>query len=164
VSRGLEQSMYGTALLAFTGPHLDEQTLCYVTARKAGREAYDDLLARARRGQVAAIDALGVIGGPEAAAVLTKQLEADDGTIIFRGAKALARIGGSESFETLLRASESKVRVRRHAAVLFLGHIGGLQADLCLREILAKDTDRLVRAAAADALEQIGLKDSQKLV
>src|SRR6185369_10752917 len=30
ISRGLEQIMYGKDLLAFTRPHLDEQTLCYV--------------------------------------------------------------------------------------------------------------------------------------
>jgi hypothetical protein len=164
LSRGLELSMYGNALLAFTRSYLNEQTLCYVTARKAGREAHDELLAWAGRGSVAAIDALGVIGGPQAAGALIKQMDSDDATIVFRSAKALARIGGSESLDALLNASENKGRVRRHAAVLFLGQIGGPKADARLRDILAKDTDRLIRAAASEGLEQIGMKDSQPLV
>src|SRR5262249_32315824 len=38
MSRGLEKSLYGNALLTFTQPHLKEQPVCYVTTRKAGRE------------------------------------------------------------------------------------------------------------------------------
>lgn len=164
-ARGLEQSMYGNALLAFTKPYLGEQTLCYITARKAGREAHDDLLAFAARGNLAAIDALGVIGGSEAVATLRTQLaKDDDATAIFRSAKALARIGSSEALEALLAASESNERVRRHAAALFLGQLGGLKANARLREMFDKDADRLVRAAAADGLEQIGVKDSQAVV
>jgi hypothetical protein len=165
LSRGLERSFYGNAILAFTRPYLDEQTLCYVTARKAGREAHDELLAWAGRGKIAALDALGVIGGPEAVALLRAQMaKEDDATAIFRSAKALARIGSSEALDALLAATESKVRVRRHAATLFLGQIGGAQASARLRELLEKDIDRLIRAAAADGLEQIGGKDSQALV
>lgn len=154
MSRGLEQSHYGNALLAFTKPYLNEQTLCYVTARKAGYEAQADLLALAGRGNVAAVDALGVIGGREAAAVLREQLAREDATILFRSAKALARIGSSEALDALLAAAESNGRVRRHAAALGLGQIGGPKAAVRLQELL-KDSDRLIRAAAADGLEQI---------
>lgn len=164
MSRGLEQSMYGNALLAFTRSHLNEQTLCYVTARKAGREAHDDLFAWAGRGNVAAIDALGVIGGSDAVASLSQQMETDDATVIFRSAKALARIGSTEALDALLTASESKVRVRRHAASLFLGQIGGPKAIARLQELLDKDADRLVRAAGADGLDQIGARESQAVV
>lgn len=165
LSRGLEQGLYGNALLAFTRPYLNEQTICYVTARKAGREAHDDLLAWASRGNVAAIDALGVIGGSEAVATLRARLEKDDdATVIFRSAKALARIGSSEALDALLTATESQARVRRHAATLFLGQIGGPKAVARLRELLEKDTDRIVLAAAADGLEQIGTKDSRAIV
>lgn len=158
MSRGLEQSFYGNALFAFMRPYLSEQTLCYVTARKAGYEAHDDLLALAGRGSVAAIDALGVIGGLEAAAVLRAQMaKDDDATVIFRSAKALARIGSSEALDALLAASESNVRVRRHVAALCLGQIGGPQAGSRLQELL-KDSDRLICAAAADGLEQIDAK------
>ncbi|MSQ96861.1 MAG: HEAT repeat domain-containing protein [Gemmataceae bacterium] len=162
VSRGLEQGLYGNALLTFTRPYLNEQTICYVTARKAGREARDELLAWAGRGNGAAIDALGVIGGSEAAAALRTQMEKDDdATLIFRSAKALARVGSTEALDALLAATENEVRVRRHAATLFLGQIGGPKAIVRLRELLDKDADRLVRAAATDGLEQIGAKDDQ---
>jgi HEAT repeat protein len=162
MARGLEQGLYGNALLAFTRPYLNEQTICYVTARKAGREAHDDLLGWADRGNVAAIDALGVIGGSESAATLRKQMDKDaDATVIFRSAKALARIGNTEALDALVTATESKVRVRRHAAALSLGQIGGPKTIARLRELLDKDADRLVRAAAADGLEQVGAKDAQ---
>ena len=167
ISRGLEKGLYGNALLAFTQPYLNEQTICYVTARKSGREAHDDLLAWAGRGNIAAADALGVVGGAEAVATLRTQLEkdaADSDTRIFRSARALARIGSNEALETLLAATESKVRARRHAAALSLGEIGGPKATVRLRELLEKDADRLVRAAAADGLEQIGVKESQDVV
>jgi hypothetical protein len=165
LSRGLEKGLYGKAFLAFTGPYLNEQTICYVTARKAGREAHDDLLAWAGRGNIPALDALGIIGGPEATAALRTQLQKDDGsTRIFRSAKGLARIGSSEALDALLAASESKVRVRRHAAALSLGQIGGPKAAARLHDLVTKDTDRLVRAAAADGLEQIGDKASQAAV
>lgn len=161
LSRGLEQSYYGNALLAFTGSHVNDQTICYVTARKAGREAYADLIAWAGRGNVAAVDALGVIGGSEAVTTLHTQLKSDDATLIFRSSKALARAGGKEALDALLEASKSETRVRRHAAVLFLGQIGGPQATARLSELLDGDEDRLIRAAVADGLEQIGVKDSQ---
>ena len=56
------------------------------------------------------------------------------------------------------------MRVGRHAATLFLGQIGGPKTTARLRELLDKDDDRLVRAAAADGLEQIGGKESQAIV
>ncbi len=165
MSRGLEKGLYGNALLTFTRPYLNEQTVCYVSARKAGREAHDDLLAWAGRGEIAAVDALGVIGGLEVVATLRIQLEKgapDADTRIFRSAKALARIGSHEALSALLGATESKGRVRRHAAALALGQIGGPKAMARLRELLEKDGDRLVRAAAADGLEQIGARESQE--
>ena len=165
--RGLEQSHYGERLLALTNSYLDEPTVCYVTARKAGREALDDLRAWAGRGNGAAIDALGVVGGEQASASLRAQLEKEtpgSGTLAFRSAKALGRIGSSESLVALLAASASPDRFRRHAGALFLGQIGGPQAISRLRELLEKETDRLVRAAAVDALEQIGDKVSAEAV
>src|SRR5262249_36078233 len=42
--RGLEESYFGDDLVALTGPYLADQTVCYVTTRKAGREALDLVL------------------------------------------------------------------------------------------------------------------------
>ncbi len=96
IVRGLEESYCGADLVALTGPYLDEQTVCYVTTRKAGRQALDLLLPLAEKGNVAAIDALGVIGGPKAVAALRRTLNKDEprsATLAFRSAKALARAG-----------------------------------------------------------------------
>jgi HEAT repeat protein len=174
IVRGLEESYYGGELVALTGPYLAEPTVCYVTCRKGGREAIDMLLPLAEKGNlapsdgytqanVAAIDALGVIGGSRAIAVLRKTLEKDEkqsATTAFRSAKALGRIGTAEALEVLLSAADSPALLRRHAAVLFLGRIGGPKAEAKLRDILGKDGPRLVKAAAADGLEQIGTKDA----
>lgn len=158
--RGLEQGLYGDGLLAFTRPYLAEQTTCYVTARKAGREAIVDLLALAAKGNYAAIDAVGVVGGPKAVPVLAALLRNDgpeSATIAFRAARALGNVGTAAARDALLDATTSADRLRRHAAVLSLGRIGGPKATDRLAEILSNDADRLVRAAAADALEQAGV-------
>ena len=76
--RGLEESYWGADLVALTGPYLAEPTVCYVTARKAGREALDLLPPLAEKGNLAAIDALGVVGGPDAVKALAKALERKD--------------------------------------------------------------------------------------
>ena len=161
--QGLEQGLSGNALLAFTRPYLQEQTLCYVTTRKAGREATDDLLALAGRGHFHALDALGAVGGPNAVAELRVQFFKDgpeSGTRAFRSAKALGQIGSAGALDALLTSTKSPVRFRRHAATLFLGRIGGPRAVARLLELLDKDADRLVRAAAADGLEQVGTPEA----
>lgn len=172
--RGLEESFYGQALLDYTGPYLTEHTVCYVTTRKAGREALDLLLPLAEKGNigggdgwaqanVAAIDSLGMIGGPRSVEVLAKTLHKDEkqsATTAFRSAKALGRIGTADALDVLLAAADDKSLLRRHAAVLFIGRIGGPKAAAKLKEVVAKDPARLVRAAAADGLEQIGTKDA----
>jgi HEAT repeat protein len=157
--RGLEQTIYGEQLFAVLRPHLSEPTLCYVAARKAGREVHDDFLELAGKGNFAAIDALGVIGGPRAVAVLSSQLEREGdhaSTIHFRSAKALARCGTPDALAALLAATRSDDRLLRHAGALFAGQIGGPEAVKRLQALLTDDDDRMVRAAAADALEQIG--------
>jgi hypothetical protein len=172
--RGLEECYYGQALVDYTGPYLNEQTVCYVTTRKAGREALELLLPLAEKGNigggdgwaqanVAGIDALGVIGGPRSVEALAKTLHKDEkqsATTAFRSAKALGQIGTTDALEVLLAAADDKSLLRRHAAVLFIGQIGGPKAVTKLKEVVAKDSARLVRAAAADGLEQIGTKDA----
>lgn len=162
IVRGLEQRLFGTGLLGFTRPHLGEQTVCYVTARKAGRAAYDDMLnlaAKAEDRNSHLLDAVGAVGGTRAVVVLTERLnheEANSGTLAFRSAKALGQVGSAAALESLLAASRSDDRFRKHAAVLFLGRIGGPEAVKRLEQVLGEESDRFVRAAAADALEQIG--------
>lgn len=163
IVRGLEESFYGTDLIALTEPYLSDATVCYVTARKAGREALEPLLALAKKGNLAAIDSLGVIGGRKAVAALSQTLNQDEphsATLSFRSAKALGRIGTAEALEVLIAAADTKSLHRRHAALLFIGHIGGPRAQAKLIEIVKSDSPRLVKAAAADGLEQIGTKDA----
>ncbi len=174
IVRGLEETMCGDALLGMTRPFLGEQTVCYVTTRKAGRAALDDLLALAVRSGAKermgdddplyfTLDCLGVVGGRKAVTALGAKLNQDEpqcSTLAFRSAKALAAAGTSDAVQLLLAAAQSPDRLRRHAAVLFLGRIGGPDATRTLLKIIQHDDDRLVRAAAADALEQIGTKEA----
>jgi HEAT repeat protein len=167
IVRGLEESYCGADLVALTRPYIAGQVVCYVTTRKAGRQALDLLVPLAEKGNVAAIDALGVIGGPKAVAALRRAMEKDgphSATLAFRAAKALGQAGTAEALDALLAAADSKLLHRRHAAVLFLGRIGGPKAEEKLKEALEKDEARLVKAAAADGLEQIGTKDALKAV
>src|SRR5213076_1825736 len=48
----------------------------------------------------------------------------------------------------------------RHAAIMALGRIGGPKAETKLKAVLGREEPRLVRAAAADSLEQIGTKEA----
>src|SRR5262249_56721741 len=56
--RGLEESYSGDDLAALTGPYLADQSACYVTTRKEGRETLDLLLLPADKGNVAGTDSL----------------------------------------------------------------------------------------------------------
>src|SRR5262249_23735201 len=153
--RGLEESYCGADLAALTGPYLSDATVCYVTTRKAGRDALDHILPLARKGNLAAVDALGVIGGKEAVEVLRVSVgraEPPSATLAFRSAKALGRIGTADALDVLLAAADDKSLLRRHAAVLFLGQVGGPKAAAKLKEMLRKDPARLVQAAAAEGL------------
>jgi hypothetical protein len=164
--RGLEESFSGADLVALTRPYLADPTVCYVTTRKAGREALDLLLPLAEKGNTAAIDALGVIGGPKALQALRKVMAKDEShsaTIAFRAAKSLGRIGNADALDTLLAAAESKSLHRRHAAVLALGRIGGPKVEARLKDLLESEQPRVIRAAAADGLEQIGTKQALAL-
>jgi HEAT repeat protein len=163
--RGLEESYWGEELVALTGPHLGEQTVCLVTARKAGREALDLIVPLAEKGDRDAIDALAVIGGPKAVATLYKLLMKDEvqsATLAFRSAKALGHIGTADALDHLHATDADKSLHRRHAVVMALGRIGGIKAEVRLKQ-LAEDQNeaRLVRAAAADGLEQIGTKGAR---
>ena len=106
---------------------------------------------------------LSAVSGPKAVATLKAALNRDEPaehTLAFRSAKALGLAGGAEALQALLAASRSPVRVRRHAATLYLGRIGGPAAAARLKEILGSEKDRLVRAAAARALEETGGADA----
>src|SRR5262249_14508485 len=77
-----------------------------------------------------------------------------------RAARALGGAGGVRALEALIEAAHSTSLARRHAAVLFLAQIGGPKAEANLKDAIEKDPARLVRAAAADALKQVGTKDA----
>ncbi len=165
IVRGLEESYWGEELVALTGPYLGEQTVCLVTARKAGREALDLLVPLAEKGDRDAIDALAVIGGRKAVETLHKLLlkdEAQSATLAFRAAKALGHIGTADALDVLHATDADKSLHRRHAVAMALGRVGGIKAEARLKALAEDETEaRLVRAAAADGLEQIGTKDAR---
>ena len=131
-----------------------------MTARKAGREAAGDLLALAAKGNYAAIDAVGVVGGPKAVEVLKTLLNQDETELGHAGLPG--RQGGSGTsarrrrLEALLEATKSEAAARRHAAVPLPRPDRRAEGGGAADRGADKDPHRLVRAAAADALEQIG--------
>ncbi len=164
IVRGLEESYWGEELVTLTGPYLVEQTLCLVTARKAGREALELIIPLAEKGDRDAIDALAIIGGPKAVETLHKLLlkaEVQSASLTFRAAKALGHIGTADALDVLHATDADKSLHRRHAVALALGRVGGINAEARLKALSEDRTEaRLVRAAAADGLEQIGTKDA----
>jgi HEAT repeat protein len=117
----------------------------------ASIEALRDRHARLRE---AAIEALGGIGGPDAARALEQALADDRSAVRQAAAPALARAGGAGATTALRSALGHKDPATRRAVVAAFGTIPG--ADAALLAPAITDRERGVREAAATALASIG--------
>lgn len=103
-----------------------------------------------------AVRAIAVAGGEGAAASLLPSLEDANADVRASAAQALGRLGDAAAVEPLIaRLSDSVAEVRRQSllALAYLGDARGLQPA---RERAAEDDSRIVRAAAAYAVDLLG--------
>jgi HEAT repeat protein len=131
----------------------------YTAAYGAGIHAQDLLLARLETRGHWVCRALGHIGGPNATKTLIEQLRHKDPGVAVAAAKGLGDAAALAGVAPLITQLKDKDRLRRHWAVLGLMKIGGPDAARALLELLREEEtrkDRLVRIAAARALQEIG--------
>ena len=118
-----------------------------------------EALARSDRLQhvrIAAVEAIGTIGGDGAAAVLGALTEADDAVVANAAVRALGGVTGPMVLESLRQALAAADAERRLAAVEALARCGGEQAVELLRWTAAADAQPDVARAAMTGLHRIG--------
>lgn len=106
--------------------------------------------------RLAAVTALTIVGGDQAAAALTTVALSDaDSAVRQEAVYALGEIGGEGGFEVLKHALFDPDLSVREAAVDAFADIGGEKSALALAVVL-KDADASLRAEVVDALGEIG--------
>ncbi|MEN3333577.1 MAG: hypothetical protein V7641_2942 [Blastocatellia bacterium] len=141
----------------------------YFAARAIGQHGYseslDDLMRlaqtdTARQVRIAAVDALGQIGGPRAVAVLATLAEAMEPDLMSAALKALGQIGHPDALPPLLEALRSTDQARRLKALAALGERGGQGVAEMLQWVAAADQDAAMAQAAIDALARLATAEA----
>jgi HEAT repeat protein len=141
----------------------------YFAARSIGQHGYseslDDLMRlaqtdTARQVRIAAVDALGQIGGPRAVAVLAALVESPEADLMSAALKALGHIGHPDALPPLLEALRSADQARRLRGLAALGERGGEGVAETLQWVAAADTDAAVVQAAIDGLARMATADA----
>jgi HEAT repeat protein len=141
----------------------------YFAARAIGQQGYSESLDglmrlaqtdTARQVRIAAVDALGQIGGPRAVAVLASLVEAPEPDLMSAALKALGHIGHPDALPPLLEALRSTDQARRLKALAALGERGGEGVAETLQWIAAADKDAAVVQAAIDALARLATAEA----
>jgi len=141
----------------------------YFAARTIGQHGYSESLDaliglaeadRARQVRIAAVDALGQIGGPRAVAVLASLVEAVEPDLLSAALKALGRIGHPDALPPLLETLRSTDQTRRIKALQALGERGGEGVADTLQWTAAADADALVAQAAIEALARLATPEA----
>jgi len=105
---------------------------------------------------LAAVEALGRCGGPEAAEQLTPLVADADEEVAAAAIRGLVVTGDARVPSVLLTAVEHRSRTVRLAACTALGQVGGVEAVPALRAaVAAHPTDLGLRSAVADAVAAI---------
>jgi HEAT repeat protein len=137
----------------------------YFAASSLGRQADADAvplldaLARGDRLQhvrIAAVEAIGTIGGEKAAGVLGTLTESDDAVVANAAVRALGGVNAPLVLEPLRRALAAAGSERRMAAVEALARSGREEAVELLRWTSAADAEPEVARAAMAGLHRIG--------
>jgi HEAT repeat protein len=141
----------------------------YHAARSLGRleslEALDDLAALAQddpatQVRIAAVDALGSIGGRRAVAILAPIVESDDTDLARAALMALGAVGHPDALQPILTILRSEDPLRRREAVHAVGLRRDRDAINALQWTAATDTDSSVSKAAVGELARIAMPES----
>jgi len=134
-------------------------------ARHRRTDAFDALLQlvetdQASHVRIAAIDALGDIGGQRAIEILVPLVVSIDRDVNRAALNALGAIAHTEALAPLIAAARSQDSTRRISAAFALGSRGGPEAVETLQWVAAADTDDEVIQAAINALSKIGTQEA----
>ena len=141
----------------------------YFSARSVGRQGLPEatpILTRliqqdpAPQVRIAAIEALGRIGGVRAIAILAPLAEHDDLDLARAALTALGNIGHPQALGVLLSVIRSPDSLRREDAVRALGERGGSAALRELLRVADADQDHKVRRLATQSLAQLGTPEA----
>jgi HEAT repeat protein len=156
---------------------LDDPTswVRYFAARSIGQHGYTESLNAlvqlaqtdaARQVRIAAVDALGQIGGARAAAVLAGLAETTEMDLMSAAVDALGHIGHPDALPPLVEALRSTEQGRRIKAIAALGKRGGEGVAEMLQWVAAAaDGEQAVSQAAIEALARLATPEAiQSLV
>jgi HEAT repeat protein len=141
----------------------------YYGARSIGRHGYHDaieLLARlaqqdkAQQVRIAAMEALGRIGGARAVSILAPFIETRDRDLARAALKSLGMINHPDAMPPLLAALRSPNSLDRIDALNAIGERGGVGAEGALQWVAAVDSDPRVVKAAINSLEKLKTSES----
>jgi HEAT repeat protein len=141
----------------------------YFAARSLGRRKAvesTDALARLARDdksshvRIAAVEALGHVGGPEAARVVAPLVKSDEPDLVRTAVAALGRIQHPDAEPPLFEALGSPDADVRAEAAAALGARGGAESVERLRRVAATDAEPSVVEAALGALGRAGTPEA----
>ncbi|MDT5156191.1 MAG: hypothetical protein QOH51_548 [Acidobacteriota bacterium] len=141
----------------------------YFAARSLGWQMFAegaDALARLAQAdksnhvRIAAIEALGYIGGESAARFVAPLVKSDEPDLVRAAIAALGRISHPDAQTPLFEALRSTDAEVRAEVVVALGERVGAEALEQLRRVAATDAEPRVFAAACDALKRLGTPEA----
>jgi HEAT repeat protein len=136
----------------------------YFAARSIGQHGFTEALeALARLAntdlaghvRIAALEAIGSLGGARAVAIIAPIAEANEPDIACSALKALGSIGHPDSLPPLQAALRSTEQARRMAALNALAKRGGTGTEEALQWVAAADADVQVSRMAIEALSRL---------
>jgi len=110
--------------------------------------------------RIAAVDALGAIGGRRVVSILASFVDAEDGDLARAALLALGAVGHPDALQPIRSALRSGEASRRLDAVNAIGSRRGNDAIEALQWIAASDTDRAVAEAAIEELARMAIPAS----
>jgi HEAT repeat protein len=105
--------------------------------------------------QIGAVQALGWIGGPEAASLLRVKMSDTDARVRKAVIDAFVKIGASDGEQLLIDALQDKNKRTRWTAAQALARMGGERARDALRQRQAKERVEEVKDAIGEALQEL---------
>ena len=134
-------------------------------ARHGFTESLDELARLAERDtarqvQIAAVDALGEIGGPRAVAVLSALVKSQEPDLASAAIKSLGQIGHPDALPPLVETLRSAERELRVESLKALGERGGEGVAEIIEWIAAAETDYGVSQAAINALARLATPEA----